>query len=87
MSTINPFARQIYVMIKTAGSMCNLGCKYCHYLEKNALYTEQKNHVISDEMLDKFIREYIEARPRPTCSSAGTVARRSCAQYLSTDAP
>lgn len=62
MSTINPFARPLYVMLKPAGSLCNLRCKYCYYLEKNALYTEQKNHVISDEMLDKFIREYIEAQ-------------------------
>lgn len=65
MSTINPFARPLYVMLKPAGSLCNLRCKYCYYLEKNALYTEQKNHVISDEMLDKFIREYIEAQTSP----------------------
>lgn len=42
METINPFARPMYVMLKPAGSLCNLRCKYCYYLEKSKLYTEQK---------------------------------------------
>ncbi len=67
MSTINPFARPLYVMVKPAGSLCNLRCKYCYYLEKNALYTEgQKNHVMSDQMLERFIREYIESQTTPS---------------------
>lgn len=84
MSTINPFARPLYVMLKPAGSLCNLRCKYCYYLEKNALYTEQKNHVISDEMLDKFIREYIEAQTSPDvlfCWHGGETLMRPISFY------
>ncbi|BCS84547.1 anaerobic sulfatase maturase [Prevotella herbatica] len=62
MATINPFARPMYIMLKPTGSLCNLRCKYCYYLEKNKLYKEQKNHVINDELLEKFIKEYIEAQ-------------------------
>lgn len=84
MSTINPFARPLYVMLKPAGSLCNLRCKYCYYLEKNALYTEQKNHVISDEILDKFIREYIEAHTSPDvlfCWHGGETLMRPISFY------
>lgn len=84
MSTINPFARPLYVMLKPAGSLCNLRCKYCYYLEKNALYTEQKNHVISDEMLVKFIREYIEAQTSPDvlfCWHGGETLMRPISFY------
>ena len=84
MSTINPFARPLYVMLKPAGSLCNLRCKYCYYLEKNALYTEQKNHVVSDEMLDKFIREYIEAQTSPDvlfCWHGGETLMRPISFY------
>lgn len=52
-------------MLKPAGSLCNLRCKYCYYLEKDKLYKQCKNHVISDELLEKFIKEYIEAQTTP----------------------
>ena len=65
MNTAFPFTRPMYVMLKPAGSLCNLRCKYCYYLEKDKLYTDVMKHVISDEMLEKFIREYIEAQTMP----------------------
>ena len=65
MSTIAPFSRPMYVMLKPAGSLCNLRCKYCYYLEKNELYTDSRNHIITDELLEKFIKEYIEAQTMP----------------------
>ena len=65
MTTNFAFARPMYVMLKPAGSLCNLRCKYCYYLEKDKLYKQCKNHVISDEMLEKFIKEYIEAQTTP----------------------
>ena len=65
MTTNFAFARPMYVMLKPAGSLCNLRCKYCYYLEKDKLYKQCKNHVISDELLEKFIKEYIEAQPTP----------------------
>ena len=66
MSTISPFARPVYVMVKPAGSLCNLRCKYCYYLEKGRLYAGQKNQVISDQTLETFIKEYIEAQTTPS---------------------
>ena len=58
----NPFAKPLYVMLKPAGAHCNLACKYCYYLEKNKLYPITQRHQMSDEMLEQFTREYIEAQ-------------------------
>ena len=58
----NPFAKPLYVMLKPAGAHCNLACKYCYYLEKNKLYPTIQRHLMSDEMLEQFTREYIEAQ-------------------------
>ena len=49
-------------MLKPAGAHCNLACKYCYYLEKNKLYPTAQRHLMSDEMLEQFTREYIEAQ-------------------------
>lgn len=58
----NPFAKPLYVMLKPAGAHCNLACKYCYYLEKTKLYPTAQRHLMSDEMLEQFTREYIEAQ-------------------------
>ena len=60
-----PFAKPLYVMLKPAGAHCNLACKYCYYLEKNYLYQNTPRHLMSDEMLEQFTREYIEAQTMP----------------------
>ena len=65
MNTIVPFSHPMYIMLKPAGSLCNLRCKYCYYLEKSKLYDDNKNHVITDALLEKFIKEYIEAQTTP----------------------
>ena len=62
MTIFTPFARPMYVMLKPAGALCNLRCKYCYYLEKQKLYADSKKQMISDEMLEKFTKEYIEAQ-------------------------
>lgn len=60
-----PFAKPLYVMLKPAGAHCNLACKYCYYLEKNNLYDKSHRHIMSDELLEQFTREYIEAQTMP----------------------
>ena len=60
-----PFAKPLYVMLKPAGAHCNLACKYCYYLEKNNLYQNSHRHLMSDETLEQFTREYIEAQTMP----------------------
>jgi len=62
---ITPFARPLYVMVKSVGSVCNLSCDYCYYLEKSKLYKEAKNHVMSEELLERFIDEYINSQTMP----------------------
>ncbi|WOJ30160.1 anaerobic sulfatase maturase [Citrobacter koseri] len=51
------------VMIKPTGSVCNLDCKYCFYLEKEQLYPERKsNYRMSEETLELFIKQHIDAQ-------------------------
>mgnify|MGYP001140994131 FL=1 len=59
---ISPFAKPVYVMLKPVGAVCNLACEYCYYLEKGKLYPEVKNHVMSEALLEKFIKEYLECQ-------------------------
>ena len=62
MNTINPFSRPLYVMLKPVGAACNLRCHYCYYLEKACFYKDSSKRVLSEEMLDQFTKEYIEAQ-------------------------
>lgn len=64
-NTIAPFGHPLYVMLKPIGAACNLRCKYCYYLEKQNLYDKEERHVMTDEMLERFTREYIEAQTMP----------------------
>lgn len=57
-----PFAKPLYVMLKPAGAHCNLACKYCYYWEKSKLYATSQRHLMTDEMLERFTQEYIEAQ-------------------------
>ena len=38
---------------------------YCYYLEKANLYKDNPKHVMSDELLEKFIDEYINSQTMP----------------------
>lgn len=62
MNTINPFSRPLYVMLKPVGAACNLRCHYCYYLEKACFYKDSSKRGLSEEMLDQFTKEYIEAQ-------------------------
>lgn len=51
------------VMIKPTGSVCNLDCKYCFYLEKEMLYPDRKNHYkMTEETLALFVQQHIAAQ-------------------------
>ena len=60
-----PFASPLYVMAKPAGSLCNLRCQYCYYLEKAALYSDAPKEIMSDSTLEKFIDQYINSQTSP----------------------
>jgi uncharacterized protein len=64
-SFIAPFARPLYVMLKPIGAVCNLKCKYCYYLEKKDLYPDAHNYLMSDALLEEFIRQYLESHTMP----------------------
>lgn len=49
-------------MLKPVGAVCNLRCKYCYYLEKKDLYPDSKNYIMSDDLLESFIEQYLNAQ-------------------------
>ena len=48
------------LMMKPAGSLCNLDCHYCYYLDKAEIYGGHEPKM-SYDMLETTIREYIKA--------------------------
>ncbi len=62
MSTASPFSHPLYVMAKVVGASCNLACKYCYYLEKSHLYPDDLRHILSDDLLERFIKQYLESQ-------------------------
>lgn len=57
-------------MAKPTGPICNLDCKYCFYLEKEDLYPGQHRWAMSEEVLESYIRQYIQAQAAPTITFA-----------------
>src|SRR6266496_2458119 len=58
------------VMAKPTGPLCNLDCKYCFYLEKEKLYPGTKNWEMREDVLETYIRQYIESQPQENVSFA-----------------
>ncbi len=58
------------VFVKPAGAICNLECRYCYYLEKERLYPDVGSFRMSEEVLEDYIVQHIEA-------SSGDVIRFS----------
>ena len=65
MTTFAPFSRPLYIMAKPVGALCNLACDYCYYLEKSKLYPHHPVSLMSDELLEKFVEEYILSQTAP----------------------
>lgn len=53
------------IMIKPFGPICNLGCRYCFYLEKKNLYKNTSSFHMSPEILELFIRQYVASQDVP----------------------
>ncbi|HDR73204.1 MAG TPA: anaerobic sulfatase maturase [Methanoculleus sp.] len=53
-----------HVLAKPAGAQCNLACRYCFYLSKAELYPGGTFRM-ADEVLEEFLRQYIEAQRMP----------------------
>lgn len=58
--------RPIHVLAKPAGAICNLGCEYCFYLDKEQLYPRGSAFRMTEAVLRRYIQQYIAASPGPT---------------------
>ncbi|MGV8175996.1 MAG: anaerobic sulfatase maturase [Methanothrix sp.] len=58
-----------HLLAKPTGAACNLGCKYCFFLSKKNLYPGS-NFKMSDELLETYIRQYIESQKIPQATIA-----------------
>jgi len=56
-------------MVKPRGSICNLDCHYCFYLKKEKLYPDA-HFRMSDELLEQYTRQYINAQQTPEVTFA-----------------
>ena len=56
-------------MTKPRGAICNLDCKYCYFLKKEALFPGS-DFRMSDAVLEEYTRQYIVAQPQPEVSFA-----------------
>jgi len=56
-------SREFQVFVKPIGSVCNLDCHYCYYLEKERLYPEGETFQMHHEVLEDYIIQHIEASP------------------------
>lgn len=55
----------IHAIAKPVGFTCNMQCDYCFYLEKEFLYPGSKSFSMPDEVLEKFVKAYIESQSTP----------------------
>lgn len=54
-----------HVLAKPIGSICNMDCEYCFYLEKENLYPEDQKHKsfrMSPEVLEHYVKQYIQTQ-------------------------
>ena len=54
--------RLFHLLAKPTGAICNLDCKYCFFLSKEMLYPGDRFRM-SDELLETYIRQLLEAHP------------------------
>ncbi len=59
-----------HIMTKPVGPICNLDCRYCFYLEKENLYPTKSDWAMPDDVLETYIREYIESQDVPQIAFA-----------------
>jgi uncharacterized protein len=59
-----------HTMVKPTGALCNLNCDYCFYLEKEHQFPKNNPFVMSDEVMEQFIRGTILGHSTPTVAFA-----------------
>ena len=59
-----------HIMTKPVGPICNLDCRYCFYLEKENLYPGKSSWAMPEDVLETYVREYIQAQNVPAVAFA-----------------
>jgi uncharacterized protein len=63
--------KPFHIMAKPHGAICNLNCTYCYYLEKKNLYASSgREFRMADDVLETYIRQYIQSQPAQNVSFA-----------------
>ena len=57
--------REFQIFVKPVGARCNLACSYCYYLEKQDIASSSPRGVMRDDILERYIRQHIEASTEP----------------------
>lgn len=52
-------------MVKPVGSLCNLNCTYCYYLDKAPSIYNNREPLMSPELLEEYIKQYIRLNEIP----------------------
>jgi len=58
-------SREFQIFVKPVGSICNLHCRYCYYLEKEHFYPRGESFRMADDLLEEYIVQHIKAFPGP----------------------
>ena len=53
--------REFQIFAKPVGALCNLRCGYCYYIGKQSIHGDARPLLMSDEILEKYIVQHIEA--------------------------
>ncbi len=60
---------RFHLLAKPSGSTCNIDCRYCFFLSKEALYPDER-HRMSDATLEAYIRQLLESHRLPEVTVA-----------------
>ncbi len=58
---MNTVSREFQVFAKPVGPICNMGCTYCYYLEKEQMFPEGSTFRMPEILLEEYIVQHIEA--------------------------
>lgn len=62
---MSKISREFQIFVKPANARCNLACRYCYYLDKDRLYPNKTSYRMSEELLEKYIIQHINASTEP----------------------
>ena len=54
-------SREFQIFVKPTGPLCNLGCRYCYYLEKEALFPAENKFRMPEKILEDYIKQHVKA--------------------------